>query len=370
MQLKPAVLRFKFDDFESLPSGPDDATKSKLVKDYHGNAWRLHIYPGGESEKKYDQKMVAGYLYNKSDHDINAAYTFICRDIAGSVYKEHIHSTRGFKSRKSGWGVRNLIKRRDIFDHANKILVDGALIIDVEIQIISEPNGFRPENPFVVNMLKLFEDKEHADVTFKLRNNIVSAHKFVLRANAPMLFSLCDKLDVGSPMTIDNTTPEVFNIIMRYIYGRDAPEAKVIKKLGKEIIEAADRYGAVHLKMAVETSLVEQRVIGRDDVVDWLLFADAKTCPLLKDYALAYFSSRLRDMLNHKSSKELDSSPELMREIMFANSIDQANPFHDASKLSVDELRKKLNDQGMDVDGSKEVLASRLQESNKRQRTE
>ena len=38
--------------------------------------------------------------------------------------------------------------------------------------------------------------------------------------------------------------------------------------------------------------------------------------------------------------------------------------------MSVNELRKKLDEEGLDVDGSKETLISRLQESNKRQRAE
>ena len=219
-------------------------------------------------------------------------------------------------------------------------------------------------------MLKLFEDKDNADITVKVGSVIISAHKFVLKVNAPVLLRFCDESDNGPHISIMYTTPKVVNIAMSYAYGEDAPEANIIKKLGKELIEAANRYGVVRLKMAVETSLVEQRVIHKYSVVDWLLFADAKTCPLLKEYAMAYFSGRVADMLAHWTFKKLEASPRLLKELMVVISNDSTNQINDTSKLSVDELRKKLNEQGLDVDGSKEVLATRLNDSNKRQRTE
>ena len=59
---------------------------------------------------------------------------------------------------------------------------------------------------------------------------------------------------------------------------------------GKDAIEAANRYGVVNLKLAVETALVELLVIIIQNVMDYLLFADAKICPLLKE-SMQYHSS-------------------------------------------------------------------------------
>ena len=75
-------------------------------------------------------------------------------------------------------------------------------------------------------------------------------------------------------------------------------------------------------------------------------------------------------MLAHGTFKKLEASPRLLKELMVVISSDSTNQINVASKLSVDELRKRLSDQGLDVDGSKEVLATCLNESNKRQRTE
>lgn len=330
------ILKFKFDNFESLPSQPDEHTNTESVKDCNGNEWRLRMYPGGESEDNDETKnMLALYLSNMGEHDINASFAMIFRDRAGNVYDECCNKVANSFQAGGGnnWGFPTFLTRAAIIDDANNVLLDGTLSIDVEIQTISKPNEFRRENPFVEKMLKLFEDKVDADVSFKVGSDTISAHKFILKVNAPMLFRFCDGRNGGSHVSIMDVTPEVFNIVMRYIYGGDAPEENVIKKLGKEIIEAATRYGVVCLKVTVETSLVDQRIITKENAVDWLLFADAKTCPLLKEYATAYFSGRIGDMLAHESFKKLEASPRLLKELMVDISNDPTNQINDTSKF-------------------------------------
>ena len=125
--------------------------------------------------------------------------------------------------------------------------------------------------------------------------------------------------------------------MLRFVYGGDASEALSLLKLGwktvasdvvpppserarvgKEIIEAADRYGIVSLKLAVETALVERCILNLDNVVDWLLFADAKTCPLLMEHATNYMAVMIKDILSHESSEKLKESPKLMADLMLA----------------------------------------------------
>ena len=140
---------------------------------------------------------------------------------------------------------------------------------------------------------------------------------------------------------------------------------------GKEIIDAANKYGISGLKLAVETVLVESLVITKGNVADWLIFADAKICPLLKEQAVAYFVSRPEDILNSDSSKQLKESPKLLTELMLeVSKSSNGDRFVDSKYQLVDELRRQLHEKGLDTDGSKEMLVSRLQESNKRQRTE
>jgi len=161
--------------------------------------------------------------------------------------------------------------------------------------------------------------------------------------------------------------------------------------MGKDIIEAANRFGVVDLKLAVETALVELLVITVQNVMDYLLFADAKTCPLLKEYAISFFVTRASDLLaSEESKRKLRDAPELMEELMIAITKDREMfkerskagkamvrdrnqvLFHQpatSNRATVGELRRRLDERGLDVDGSKEILVSRLEGSNKRRKT-
>ena len=151
------------------------------------------------------------------------------------------------------------------------------------------------------------------------------------------------------------------------MYGEEIPDSTTILDKGKDIITAADRFGIVELKLAVESALVDSLVIHTSNVADWLVFADSKTCPLLKEHATAYFTSRSVDILNCESSTLLTESRKLLTELMIEVAKNSsANRFSHEGNMSVDELRQKLRERGLDVDGSKEMLISRLQESNKR----
>jgi hypothetical protein len=172
----------------------------------------------------------------------------------------------------------------------------------------------------------------------------------------------------------------------------------VILKLGLEIIDAADRYGMIELKLLVETYLVAYRVIRRHNVADMLLFADAKNCALLKEYAFAYAISRSRDIINSELSAKLKESNSLLQELFVAaaenlperrasmgsngnaggngnggggssshcgcgssnDNSDEDLDYHRRSSMCVNELRIELSQNDLEVDGSKEMLELRL----------
>ena len=131
----------------------------------------------------------------------------------------------------------------------------------------------------------------------------------------------------------------------------------------KDIITAADRFAAPHIKIAAETSLVGENIMSDATVCDLYQFAHYKTCPLLKEQALAYFILRAPALLRSACSDKLKESPQLLTELI----TEMSRHFNETGITTVvDELRKELADQGLDVDGSKEILTSRLQSSKKR----
>ena len=127
------------------------------------------------------------------------------------------------------------------------------------------------------------------------------------------------------------------------------------------------------VKLAVETALVGNFRLDKENFAGWLLFAESKTCPLIKEAAIAFFVARSKDLLQSEGWEALSESPKLVAELIkeISNRMDTDTRFDGRGEsMSVIELRKKLGEEGLDLDGSKEILVSRLEESNKRQRTE
>mmetsp|Transcript_12300 Transcript_12300/g.30077 ORF Transcript_12300/g.30077 Transcript_12300/m.30077 type:complete len:396 (+) Transcript_12300:214-1401(+) len=395
MASKPSIVRFKFVNFENLPHSPGYFINSSDMKDRDGNVWKLRIYPGG----------MAG-VHNTDAHNINdngaaislslllqsvktvtASIAFIVRDAVGNVYHyDACDDTDTFAVQgnflRSDYHYR--LKRSEIVEESNNILLDGALIVHVEIQTRIVMT-FQPPNTSAGIMKRILESKEDADVVFYVRGMSILAHKLILKMNAPILFSLCRNRSMDAPLSIEDTSPEVFRIIIQYIYIGETSEAMKLLQLGKEneadkievraamgkeLIDAADRYGIVGLKLSVETALVDRCIINLDNAVDWLLFADAKNCPLLKEAATNYCAGMVKDVLNSKASEQLKQSPRLLSELLLAVSNDSNDCFDETSQMSVNDLRAKLYEKGLDVDGSKETLVTRINTPNKRQRVE
>mmetsp|Transcript_18728 Transcript_18728/g.45031 ORF Transcript_18728/g.45031 Transcript_18728/m.45031 type:complete len:370 (+) Transcript_18728:518-1627(+) len=369
MSLKPVLLQFKFKDFEGLPSGPGQLVLSEELAESNGNAWKLDLYPGGY--RREDEGWISLFLENNGKNDVWARYSIILRNASGAVYDEVNSITPYlFSSEGDAMGVLRLQKRSEILDERNNILSDGALVFNVHLHFKERGSLHKPSGSVLTKMLQLLKNTDNADASFKVGDEIVTSHKLILSTNAPVLFEFCGENNDGSPVAIDDTSAEIFRIILRYVYGEEIPESKTIMDEGKDIISAADRFGIVGLKLAVEAVLVESSVVRSHTVADWLVFADSKTCPLLKEQATAYFASRSADILKCESSKLLKESPKLLTELLIEASKSSNESHFSGGNASVDEMRKKLHARGLGVDGSKETLISRLQESNKRQRTE
>ena len=110
---------------------------------------------------------------------------------------------------------------------------------------------------------------------------------------------------------------------------------------------------------------MHEHIVDKGNVADYIVFADAKSCALLKEYAISFFLLHAKEILNSDNSKALRESGELLIEIMKI----MADRDEDESEMTVNELREELKKRKLDIDGSKEALLSRYEEA-KRQRNE
>ena len=243
MSLKHSVVKFKFEDFESLSTERSVQVSSEKVTDSHGNIWMFSIFPGGDGESEED--MVHMSLFNMGNEDVCARATFIVRGARGEAYYEGMIGIEVLTYEAGGlrsWG-RDTTKRSDILDKENNVLLDGALLVDVHLQF--QPKSITiPPSPLVGNLLKLLDDSESADVKFKIKRTVITAHKLILKANAPILFDFCKGGKEGEMIKIDKISPAIFKIILRHVYGGEIPGKDTIltdigyECIGSDIIDA------------------------------------------------------------------------------------------------------------------------------------
>ena len=389
MSVKQSVLRFKFDKFEDLPTVRNEETLSDRVSDDHQNEWRLVCFPGGTDVSK--EGMVAMHLESMAMkwlcEEIEAKFELILRNSTGKVHfhanyagfsdTSRVDHTILFDEIGDRTGDDNFIERSVILDKTNNILLDGALLIDVHLQMKTIPDELSQPvspSPRELNMLKFLENETSTDISFDVCKEIICAHKLILEMNAPTLFDCCEGNKEDSSIPIKGTSPKVFRMLLRYIYGGEVPSYDAIEAVqGIHIIKASNRYGVVGLKIAVERALVQSLVLHHNSIVDWLIFSDSMTCPLLKEYAISYIAARSDDIMASNKWNDLKQCPDLLGEIIsvVSNKSTSDKRFDSTGiNMSVTELREKLEEKGLDIDGSKEMLISRLDESKKRQRTE
>ncbi len=92
-------------------------------------------------------------------------------------------------------------------------------------------------------MLQGFSDEETADMSFRVEptdtseasptaiGEIFSAHKVVMKtcAKGSILASLCDGCDGKTPVPIKDVAPEIFRLMLRYVYRQ--PNGRITQKI-------------------------------------------------------------------------------------------------------------------------------------------
>ncbi|EED88831.1 predicted protein [Thalassiosira pseudonana CCMP1335] len=204
--------------------------------------------------------------------------------------------------------------------------------------------------------------------------------------SAPTLAVLCEDADEETTIPIVGVRFEIFQCMLRYAYGDDIPDELwkptnnrnnsnnniLSSSPAMELLDAANRFGVVGLKILAE-SKVQQHNISIETASDLILYADAKNCPLLKEKAMDYFVLHAEEIRKSPSFERIEESTHIMVELMDAllssrrSSTNTLRSFSlgeqdvDYGSMSVNLLRRMLEERGLDVDGSREMLIGRLE---------
>jgi hypothetical protein len=139
-----------------------------------------------------------------------------------------------------------------------------------------------------------------------------------------------------------------------------------LKTNAKDIINACDKYGVVNLKLEAEACYVKSTTTTIDNMMDNLLCAGSKNCALLKEAVTDFVVKNGQDVLEKVSLKDVpggvfaDLLTAMTREKNKASNVETGDQ---VTTMRVSELRRKLDEKGLDVDGSREAMISALQAS-------
>ncbi len=342
----------------------------------NGHQWGLLVFPSGTSEAGEGQ--VSAFLRHCSEGRIMTRFDLKVIDKFGKPIAGGI-STNNMKEFSAGlnhrWGLDDYISRSSILDESQNILdSNGTLTIAVSME--EEPTtAFVPQNPLLKMMKKMFNDETTADVCFEVSSvdekegekeeskSSVSfhAHRWILEHCAPMLAAIVKSNDSGGVVsaTVNDVKPDIFRHLLSYVYGSNVPEEE-LEADAKDIIDAADKYSIVNLKLEAEVAYVQSINISLDNAMDNLLYADSRNCALLKEAVMTFLADNHSEAAAHISFK--DCPGHCMKDLLIAfgrNNTNDANGTivdDELTTLGVSELRRKLDKMGLEVDGSREAM--------------
>ena len=376
------IAPVQFNGFEGLTTVKEEFIAAPKFSCF-GHQWQLVIFPGGDDDSSAGY--VALRLQNCTEEAIGVDYKFIIKHPNGEedISEGCDGKIRKFSpTRSTPVGDVGPAKGYSDFELRSMLLnylVDGALIVEVHIRTNKhgqQSAPFVPENPSVQNTLKEFGNEETADVKFEVGGTVESAkgrrkraktsrttfhvHHIFLRMNAPALADMCKPGD-DSPTTI-NVEPEIFKHLLYYCYGGKITEED-LQTNAKNIIEAADRFGVINLKLEAEACYADTLELTLDNIIEVVTYADSKNLALLKEHCMDFLSSANKIEAAEKVSFD-DMPPRLVKDLMvaFARREGESSKGDELCTMRVSELRRLAHAEGLSVDGSREMLIASIKE--------
>ncbi|EJK53386.1 hypothetical protein THAOC_27194 [Thalassiosira oceanica] len=282
-------------------------------------------------------------------------------------------------SGKGTAGSVNVARRETLLEYLN----DGTLTLEVHLGINkqSESTSFVPSNPIHDNILKGFNNEEKSDVKFVVSGEAESAPNRRKRAKntpttfhashaipdlvAPALADMCKPGDKAAAVPIKGVEPEVFRMLLYFCYGGTVSDDELGAN-AKPIIESADRFGIVNLKLKAEAVLTEQTEITVNNMLDNLLYANSKNLALFQEMIMDFVAENGDKIIGNVSFSNVPG--ELMSDLLTATtrgimSTGKAASEDDLKFTRVGELRRRLHDKGLCIDGSRETMIALLKEN-------
>ena len=276
-------------------------------------------------------------------------------------------------SRKCAWGKRSFAKRDEILPYLN----NGTLTLEIHLRKAEQLNSFVPSNPICDNILKGFNNDEMSDVTFEVGGEFESApnrskrtktsattfhaNHVILRLNAP---SLAD-MGRGRGAHQRRGTRVFQDAVVLLLRGNNRGGGTDRKLQG-------DHRGSRPFWNRQSQAPGRGRAHQADgnhgrQYAGQSLYANSKNLALFQEKIMDFVAENGDKIVGNVSFSTVPS--ELISDILTAfaqgktSSGEAAAPEDDLKFMRVVELRKRLHDKGLCINGSRETMIALLSEN-------
>ena len=171
--------------------------------------------------------------------------------------------------------------------------------------------------------------------------------------------------DNVTAVPITDVKPDIFHHLLYYLYGGKVSDEE-LKANAKDLIDAADKFGIMNLKLEAEVCYVKSTTLTIDNILDNLLYADSKNCALLKETVMDFIVENGENIMDKVSSDTVHGSVVTDLLAAMARGRGKDDVISDTSNFNtmrVGTLRKILHEKGLYVDGSRGAMIALLKEN-------
>ncbi|OEL15728.1 BTB/POZ and MATH domain-containing protein 1 [Dichanthelium oligosanthes] len=274
-----------------------------------GFDWCVRIYPDGLHRGDSGDSFCICLELLSEKAEVRALYYFRLMHHAGAPWPACWRNTPTLfttmdASKNRGLDLFKYIGTSDMKSSGH--IHDDRLVIECDVTVVKEAQVAEaamisevpvvPPSDLSVNLGKLLESEEGADVKFIVQGEIFAAHKIVIAARSPVF-----KAELYGPVgegnreciTIEDMQALVFKALLHFIYTDSLPAMEDLgsddKEMLKHLLVAADRYAMERLKLICEGILCGS--LDVENVATTLSLADQHNCSMLKDACIDYINS-------------------------------------------------------------------------------
>ncbi|CAO2189207.1 unnamed protein product [Urochloa humidicola] len=267
-----------------------------------GHRWCIKYFPDGDTANTSTDPYVSIYLeFLSKNAEATAIYDIWLVNQATGLSTSVLKHQATFKDKATVWGRPKILKSEL---EANGYLKDDCLEIECDIAVIKVEDIDVPPSDALSHLSKLLDDKDGMDVTFKVKEEFIHAHRIVLAMRSPVF-----KAELYGPLrdkrkrsiAVDDMEPRVFKGLLHFIYTDSLPtmddlDGDEYEEMMKHLLVAADRYGMERMKLMCENILCGRFSVER--VANTLVLADQHHCDKLRDACIRFIdgSNRMDDV--------------------------------------------------------------------------